>query len=288
MITETHETFGPQEAESAIDSARAPDGSLKNRRIDPRRVSNLARQMHEGRYFQEIPTIAFNEAKVLVGGFHTLHAIIRSGTTWQFRTLHGVPEVAVPSFGEQRAGTAVDELRRRGHTNYTVKAAITNAIMNFEQGRPTMFTGKFYTAAEIADRAENIPLMETAVRYAQALYSSMLHVNRPASGVAFLLLHDYLGEEAAVNFFDKVSTGLDIQYHTPELALRSFLEREYLRGKKPTSTGRQFANNRILYGFLRAGRGILQGEEMNVVHVPTRVTADSIRVLISKFPIRVG
>lgn len=284
-ITQSTETFGPKEAMAALSTARYPDGTFKNRKIDPRRVNNLSREMSTpGNYFPQLPTIAYGVDNTLKGGFHTLHAIVDSGTTWELRVLRGLPEEATPSLNEQRSGNASDELRRRGVSDYNQKAAIITAWLNFVHGRPTMFTGKHYTAREIADVAEATPQLIGAVTYGGMLYRTIMRPNKTATGVSYLLMAEYIGEDPTQQFFSEVVNGVDLKAGTPEAAVRHFLEVQAIRlHRRANSTIRQFANNRLVYGFLRACKSIVNEEPLREIHAPTKVTTEQLRKIIEKF-----
>lgn len=268
MSTISIETIGPDQARKYLDEVRDPDGKFRNRSIRELRVSIYARAMTTpGEYDPNLPLIAFDGEDRLVGGFHTLLAVERSETTWDFRVAREVAENLIPALNDSRSGSAADDLRRLGYGSQSLRAAVARMLLDFDKGRYFFSTTKLYSVYEISARAVAETRMDEAIDAASAL-SRALGVNKTISATAFIALCDHLGETETREMFGKLVDGTGLDPADPVKALRTFLERSLV---SRTEGRRSSGGNRVWCAFLEASRLVHEGSTARSLRIPLDV-----------------
>jgi hypothetical protein len=282
-IRESYESYTPARAEEVLNQVRRPGrrSDFTNRRIEPRRVQILARQMSTGKYHSFVPRIAFGEDGKLVDGYHTMLAIIESGTTWELRTQWGVPPEAISAYNESRSGTGADELRRIGVQNHQIVGAVAKLLLNFDCPIPrySMHTAKNWTSAEVREKAEeNLAVIQEAVEAAQVLYPR-LHVNRTIAATAYAVFYSQIGPEETRKFFHRLTTGEMLPKGDPVYWLRSKLEKmrpDRTEGLRMAGAG----SNRTWIAFLIAGEALLEDKSLSNRYIPRNPGEETVRKYI--------
>lgn len=277
--------IGPLEAEKFLTAVRGPNGpyDFRNRRIEPRRVAQYARSMSSGQYDADIPLIALDTHGLLVGGFHTLLAVIESGTSWRFRVKKNLSEDLIPALNDSRSGTGSDELQRRGWRmgESQLGGAVGRLLLNFESPslgdrRYSMQTTKMWSSFEIAERAnKERDLIKESYAVGWQMYDR-LHVNRTITGISYVKFTHEMGAVKTKDMFTKLIQGINLQEGEPVTWLRDKLERIQYE----THRNRRIAHassNRVWSAFLIASDAIAHNEPVKYTRIPTNPDGKTIR-----------
>lgn len=208
-ITVALETITP-------DKARAYLGTqTRNRKIRPRNLANLERDMLQGAWTLTAAGISFDAAGALIDGQHRLTAIERSGTTLPLFVFRGFPAAAQDSMDLGSGRTVWEQLGLAGVGNANLITSYSNAI-----ARGILGSSAKLSLAQVKGIAEQLTLMPQAtqmdspkLQFRNAVYlgtiTFALHIPRKAKQVAL--------------FYDAFTKGIGIADETsPAWRLREY------------------------------------------------------------------
>jgi hypothetical protein len=88
--------------------------SKKNRHLSPRKITQFADDLKEGRWDVNGEAIIFNDKGKLINGHHRMHAIVEADTAMRTLVVTGVSEAAVDTIDTGRSRRAWDLLEVKG------------------------------------------------------------------------------------------------------------------------------------------------------------------------------
>lgn len=196
--------------------------NVRNRHLKPHYIARYARSMSRGEWMLTGEAIKFGVNGDLLDGQNRLHAVIESGKTIRLLVVRGVAADAQDVLDTGVARTACDQLTIHGHANAAVLAAAAKLAILWE-------TDRFYvdrkrqavSHREILNFAEGNHTLALTCGRAGAI-SKGSDLKTSVAGAAFYELMQ-VDAEAALEFFDRLTDGVNLSASSPILALRNRL-----------------------------------------------------------------
>jgi hypothetical protein len=193
-----------------------------NRHVKPRVVAAYAGQMTRGEWLLTGEAIKFAVDGNLIDGQHRLHAIVQSGKTIRMLVLYGLsPDVQdVLDTGSQRG--AQDQLQIHGYENASILASSAKIAILYETSRFYVDSHKKQVShREVLDFVAGNTLLGFACSRANTISRGC--DLRPA--VVAMCFYELLkiDDADAIEFFDRLTDGVNLPPRHPLLALRSRL-----------------------------------------------------------------
>lgn len=209
-IEHSLESIGPVEAKELLDK------NVANRSLREKRVDQLADVMLAGNWRYNGEPIRISESGTLLDGQHRLAAVEKSGKTFEFMVIRGLPQDVMPTIDCGAKRTAADALRIIGAPEYnTTAAAIGAYLMGFYGLRiaaTPVDVQNFYT-----ENRETVDLaVEIAGSAGRFLGSGKLFVS-----VAIFMLKNDCDVNELRQFFRRLEDGELLSRGNPILTLRN-------------------------------------------------------------------
>lgn len=210
-------------------------GNFKNRPLNERHVSLLAKIMTEGEWDESASDpIRIAENGRLIDGQHRLSALIRADKTFDFLVIRNMPERVFDVLDTGKNRSAGDVLAIVGIENYSKIAALARRILSFrgdvsiseifeQQGikrHASSTNKKVLDFVQTNDLSEYIKFADARIRQSKLLTHGEW---------AFLYyLFSKKDETLASEFLCKISSGANIDAGSPEHLLRLKLEQNMM------------------------------------------------------------
>lgn len=250
--------------------------NMKNRNVSKNRVLVYASDMKEGRWQLNPQAIVFSESGELIDGQHRLQAVITSGCTVEMLVMHGAPNESRDIIDSGKPRSAGDVLSIDGMSYATNVAATAKKILAYEKGGKSIVgnANKGNSAAanldvnskiEVVNYArDNAEMLIELCQKASNIYSSS-NINLIAMSDIAFLLHALEPEEEAVDFLEKVISGIGLEAATPELAMRRVLERVRIKRDLPLTS------SEVTSYFFVAFEKFVRRESCEILRLPKRM-----------------
>ena len=202
-----------------------------NRRLESRRVDNLARELLAGNWKLNGDAIRFYVTGDLADGQHRLTACVESGVSFLTVIIRGVPLPAMPTIDRGRSRTRNDVLKLQGMTNTERLAGSLPYIVGFlEYGDPLRSGSQQFQKTIFSDQAmfellEEHPGIIDAAEGIGA-YQRAMRILTPSTSAALFFMFRTLDEEDAARFFLDLDTGVGLTAVDPVYRLRERLMKD--------------------------------------------------------------
>ena len=195
-----------------------------NRRLARKHVSALVEAIRLGDWRFNGDPIRFNKPGELIDGQHRLNAIIESGATIDFLLVTELDEEAIETVdtGNRRAFSNYLEMRDERYPN-TLAPAV-RFFANWEQNGS--FSDAWGAPKRSISELSKVLDMNPGIRDSMVVLARMSHKGRLGLRAAFGTLHYIfagIDKDDAELFFDKLTTGVELQNNDPIYQLRERL-----------------------------------------------------------------
>jgi len=249
-ITVTIETVGPKEAEAML--GRNP----RNRKLSDHRVSNLARDMAEGRWRLNGETVKFNGDGTLLDGQHRLAAVIRSGVTVPFVVVRGLETEDQETIDHGATRTVGNALELRGEQDASLIAAAALLAWKIDQNDSPVQGGgiPYPSATEIIQYLDEHVELRLSKPVGRVSNASVVR-SPPSSAVALHYLMARKSGDLSDRFWASIADGTNLTNGHPAKTLRDQLIRDLSAPRRMNRTN-MLALTIKAWNFLRAGKTI--------------------------------
>lgn len=208
--------------ELAMDWLTDPKYKAPNRTLRRTKIATYVDSMRRGQWRVTGEAIKFDKEGRLIDGQHRLNAIVDSGVTIRSLVITGLEPDTQDVMDTGAARDAKDVLTIHGIRHASVVAAAARIMVAHEAGR-------FLPGQETA-RASNDEVLEFAATHPELadLYAAcQLDLRRSplrgALGLAALYMMSQVDREEAMDFFNRLGQGHQLETNSPILALRQRL-----------------------------------------------------------------
>lgn len=219
-------TVTPELAKDWLDNApKRSDGSFVNRTIDEKRVGGYARSMERDEWSPLVGKILFGENGDLLGGYHTLSAIVKSGVTLEIPVVTEATEQDFVNEGVGRNQTLTDRMKHKDITFYVESSQLARLLFSLDiEGEYNFSNSRVLPAQiELLDLVMAEPLREEACTYMKAV-SKDLPVNKGPLGLAYIVFMRQ-DPEKAKEFLTGFRTGANLAEDSPIYRVREFFQK---------------------------------------------------------------
>lgn len=223
------EVVTPELASKWLDEApKRADGSYVNRTINEQRVDGYARSMKRDSWSPLVGKILFGEAGDLLGGYHTLSAIAKSGVTLEVPVVYNATEQDFMNEGVGRNQTLKDRLKHKDVTYYVESSQLAKLLYSLDvEGEYNFGNNKVLPSQlELMELVLNETLREEACVYMKAVKNDKLPVKSGPVGLAYIVFHRE-NTEKADEFFYGFRTGANLPEDSPVFRVREFFVKNY-------------------------------------------------------------
>jgi hypothetical protein len=205
------------------------DNHVRNRILDEELIDSYTDMMVRDKWYTTGETIKLAEDARLINGQHTLHAIIKSGTTQRILMVQGITEVAIRAMDRPKRRTTGQTLVMQEEGYPHMLAAALSHLWRDEHrdalGRPS---AKVPPTVDAMDLLDNHPGLRDSVNVGDRLANLM---SKRSLMVYLHYKFSQIDPEDASDFFFKLQTGSDLTDGDAILTLRRMLEKEGRRQK---------------------------------------------------------
>lgn len=226
-------TIGPAEAKKLLEKNNI------NRPLSDRFVNSYYQQMLAGEWLETGDTIKIAGDGTLLDGQHRLNAVIKYGKPRVFQVATGVDPNSFLVLDTGKARSAADVATIQGYGHATTVTAAAKAILLFKSGYFTQDSN-----AQKRIEASNTKVMEFLVTNPE-LEEICVHISgtyakfRVLSKTQLVMLYylfSKIHQEMCDTFFERFSTGVNLQEHSPihilrDRLLRDLLNKTHLKGR---------------------------------------------------------
>jgi hypothetical protein len=227
-IATTIETVSPAQARKMLAQ------NTTNRKVRPRHVAMLSREIVEGRWAVNGQPVIFANTGRLIDGQHRLEAIVLADKPAKLTITRGVPEAAFATLDQGLKRSASDDLRSMGIHNATGAAAAARLILTWTKGMAPKMASVAKT--EITDFIRAHPEIGEIVN---TVHPTRRSVPTSAMVAVYWMAHrdgDKKIAEKMEVFMRGLSTGADLTVGSPILTLRN-TGQTFRRGASMSSEG---------------------------------------------------
>lgn len=225
-----------------------------NRNVRQHHVSAYARDMREGRWQFNGDSIRIATDGTLLDGQHRLLAGIKADVPFRTVVISGLPPETQDTMDSGAKRTAGDQLKRQGIVNANLVAGVALKMIYWDKHqRRRSFSNSTVTNAEIIDYCRNREFLDTVHLAA----SYVKTVKAPPTVTAFCFcIFARIDTNAAIDFFDGLSTGANLAPRNPILVLRERLIDIHSQAGLVVSSERQIALFCRAWNYWRAGKPV--------------------------------
>lgn len=226
-------TITPLLAQSWLD-----DNNFNNRRLDDRRVAQIANDIKKGKWIFDGTPIRFNGGGNILDGQHRLCAVVRAQKSIDALVIHGLETESKNTIDTGKSRSISDLLHFNGHVNTSTLAAAGRLALAFKEHKGDMAAwARAKSGASYQDIIEEITGNEKIMKATQAIIS-LKYLKKIAGGAApafcYYLFMSATSQHIADAFFQYIENGNDLNAESPILLLRNTL---ILRESKTWQSG---------------------------------------------------
>lgn len=231
-----------------------------NRNVRQHQVNAYARDMREGRWQFNGDSIRIATDGTMMDGQHRLLACIKADRPFRTLVISGLPREAQDTMDAGAKRSAADQLKRRGVPNFALVAAVALKMIHWDtHGQRRSFTNITVTNAEIVEYCADQKFLDTlslCIGYIRAIKAP------PAVVGTCFCIFARIDLDAAIDFFDGMASGANLNPGNPILVLRERLSD--LREQ----TGLTLNSERYIALFCRAWNHWRAGKKITIVKLP--------------------
>lgn len=231
----------------------------RNRKVNPKAVSDYARQMAAGKWALNGEAIKRSVTNQLLDGQQRLMAVVEADVAIMSLVIEGLAPETQDTMDGGRKRSAADSFAMDGTANYTFVAAIGRRAWMWDQGNIRFATSGTPSINEVKETVEKYPHIHRSAEIAAR--SSMSY--RPSRGAVTGTAHHLfiqIDPDLTAEFFAQFTSGAIGDKDHPILALRARLLNDYTARKSvPFHQGLAF--------FIRTWNALREGRELSrIVH----------------------
>lgn len=223
--------------------------NIENRAINQPRIQSYVAQMNSGQWLEAADPIRFaGNFERLIDGQHRLTAFIQSN-------LKELPVLVVSEL-EEKAFTVIDTgklraagdvLKTAGYESPKRMSSIAKAVMSMKKNLTAFAMGgdiltvngkSTITNQDVLEFVQNFADMHEVVKQSERWWTKFAALSATEYGAYYILFREK-SEETALQFFEQLTNGLNLNAGNPIYALRRKLEQDKMTGVKMTGKMRQ-------------------------------------------------
>jgi len=208
------ETITPKMAQKWLDAS-----DFSQRPISPKHVKSLATQMKQGKWKLNYEAYQLGPNGEVINGQHRLTAIVSSGVTVKGLVACDVPPDVFGTIDTGRRRNGADVLAMRGEKNCSLLSGALRVIIIYDVLEIYDHRSGLVTNDDILQGLDEHPEVREWVERAQHC-SGLIEVSI-AAGFGYLFWKKSAHE--ALEFFEQLSTGIELKQGSPVLLLRERL-----------------------------------------------------------------
>jgi len=253
-------TITPRKAKSILST------NTNNRKINPRHVSRLARQMVNGDWIYNGQSIVLNDKGKLLDGQHRLMACIESNASFVTELIKGVTSThAFETIDTGKARSSADILGIEGFKNTNHLASIARLIISYsrQDDKREWRLGRICDATnkEVLDCANDLTLRIGANRVSEIIYKSKKIKGSGAAIMFGAFMLDEIDPELTNQFLDKIGNVLFYGLDDP---CKRFFEYLTMFRNRPTNAE---TKTQLLGAFFKAWNSFLNDQPLKRIQV---------------------
>lgn len=199
------------------------DKNKGNRKLTERNTQFFYQQMATGKWMLAADPIKFGEDGRLLDGQHRLKALIKYGKPLEMFIAEGLSDNVFSVLDTGRNRNASDILSIKGYKSFNALSATAKSILMFNAGVYSDHnkTSKDFRASNqmILEFVEKNPRLHEDINYVNAIYRRFRYLGFSRLVMLYFLLSKKNAEKAD-EFFEKYSTGIDLNQDSPIRILR--------------------------------------------------------------------
>lgn len=203
------------------------NNAVKNRKVNKRRIENMAAKMKNKSWNASGETIKFDSNGTLIDGQHRLKAIIMSNTTQEMAVAYDLDPIVFTELDTGKKRTLSDVLFIENFTSHTHLATATKGIYSFVNfGIDQMSHGRSFKSTSEA-KTSNRTYLEFLKNHPEIVNSLMFVLKcgkQKLVTTSFLIVMHYIfktrSRKDADIFIQKFITGDNLALNNPILRLR--------------------------------------------------------------------
>lgn len=201
------------------------DKNIRNRPINENHVLQLKRRMDNGEWVLNGQPIVFGSDGSLLNGQHRLNAVVKHGNGVLFDVRFGVKPSTFDTMDDMNARSASDVIALSGSKYHVALASAIKLYNAIIQGVGyVQLRSKMSNKEVLSWYMENKEIYQSAILGAK--YYDWSGRILPASHItAFHFIFSKIDSRKADIFFEKLATGVGLEYGNPVLTLRNLLIR---------------------------------------------------------------
>lgn len=227
----------------------------RNRKINPKAVTDYARQMTTGKWLSNGESIKRAHNGQLLDGQHRLMAVIEAGVEVEMLVIEGLEPEIQDTVDAGRKRTASDQLSMSGVANSSIVAAVGRRAWMWDQGNIRFTASSSPSILEVKETLEKYPHIHRSAEIGARTAMSYKPTRGAITGTAHHLFVQ-LDQDLAAEFFAQLTTGAKLDGDHPVMALRNRLLNDFTNRKKvPFHQGLAF--------YIRAWNARREGRELS-------------------------
>lgn len=231
-----------------------------NRKINPKTVSDYARQMTEGYWVLNGEAVKIAEDGSLLDGQHRLMAVIESNTVVEMLVILGLESDTQDTMDTGRKRNTADKLSIEGVPNSTLVAAISARAWMWDRGNFRFAAAQRPSIREAVAVLEQYPHIHRSAEIGSRIVQSYRPTTGSITGTAHHLFVQ-IDPDLTAEFFTQLGTGANLKGDHPVLSLRTRLANDkYNVRKVPFHQGLGF--------YIRAWNARRSGEDLSKIQFP--------------------
>lgn len=230
-----------------------------NRRVEPDRYKEMARDITNGRWYENGNAVRFDWNNVLVDGQHTLNAIVFAGRPITHLVVRNLDPASQDTMDSGRKRTAGDMWALAGYQHTNNLASAINRLWRWDNGDRFLTGSRGPTRGEQRQYLDANPSVMRSVERGVYIRGHFRPIT-PTNAAVSHFLCSRVDTDTAVWFFQRLADGEDLKTGDPIKALRRRLTNDAM-DKVKSSPGRDLTYVISAWNAHREGRPL-----QNVLH----------------------
>lgn len=226
----------------------------RNRKINPKHVSNLARAIAQGDWTLNGEAVKLSTQGQILDGQHRLEAIVEAGVGIFTLVVSDLPQMTQETMDQGRKRSFADALSMAGVPNATLVQAIARRAWMWDRGNLRFSNTDAPSVQEQDHTLEKYPHIHRSAELASRASTAYRPSRGAVTGTAHHLFIQIDPDQTA-QFFASFASGLDLSKGHPVAALRQRLLND-------VTTSKRVPFHQGLAYFIRTWNAVREGREM--------------------------
>jgi hypothetical protein len=228
------------------------EGRIKNRNLSEHVAEFYANSMKNNHWRKNGEPLIFDERCRLLDGQHRLRACILANLPFTSYCIFGVEASAFDTMDQGKTRGASDIATIRNMKNASLVAAIAKLAISSKEGAEAVYSGNklpnYEVNSYLSRHVAELEAAATFINKYRSKLTSVVNITAALSGFVFYTARRQ-DEKLAMEFIEKLATGVGLEKGSPILALRNRLQSP-LKGKSNANMG---ITKTALYGYTIKG-----------------------------------